>query len=244
MDDRSGPGAGRKTPTPLLLIEDDVRLASLTAEYLEKNGFSVSRIATGKEGLKRALREKFEILLLDLMLPDLGGIELCRKLREHSDIPIIMLTARGEEADRVLGLETGADDYMPKPFSPRELLARINALLRRYDGRSGPEAKILTVGDLVLDPGGHRATLGGVPLDLTPYEFLLLTALAGHPGRVLSRDRLLDMIRGQEDESFDRSIDVHISRLRHKLGDDARRPRRIRTIRGAGYQYLDGDGTC
>lgn len=244
MDDSPKSGTDRNTPAPLLLIEDDVRLASLTAEYLEKNGFSVTRATTGKEGLKRALREKFELVLLDLMLPDLGGIDLCRKLRDHSDIPVIMLTARGEEADRVLGLETGADDYMPKPFSPRELLARINALLRRYDGRMGPETKTVTVGDLVLDPGAHLATLGGVPLDLTSYEFLLLTALAEHPGRVLSRDRLLDMVRGPEDESFDRSIDVHISRLRHKLGDDARCPRRIRTIRGTGYQYLDSAETC
>lgn len=244
MDDRPDSGAGRKTPGRLLLIEDDIRLASLTAEYLERNGFTVTRVTSGKEGLKRALRENFDLLLLDLMLPDLGGIDLCRELRDHSDIPVIMLTARGEEADRVLGLETGADDYMPKPFSPRELMARINALLRRYDRRAGPEEKIVSVGDLVVDSGAHRATLGGVPLDLTPYEFLLLTALAGHPGRVLSRDRLLDMIRGPDDESFDRSIDVHISRLRHKLGDDARHPRRIRTIRGRGYQYLDSDERC
>jgi two-component system response regulator RstA len=222
----------------LLMIEDDVRLAGLTREYLERNGIVVSWEADGERGLQRALRQRFDAVLLDLMLPGRGGISVCQRLREHSDVPILMITARGEEADRVLGLEIGADDYLPKPFSPRELLARIRSAVRRARGQAGPRSALVRVGDLVLDSGTMRVTANGVLLELTSYEFALLQALAERAGQVLSRERLMELARGSAEEAFDRSIDVHISRLRQKLGDDPRNPQRIRTVRGVGYQYL------
>ena len=221
-----------------LLVEDDVRLADLTREYLTRHGLVVSVVHDGEEALAEALARRFDVVLLDLMLPGLGGMEICRRLRERSDVPVIMLTARGEEADRVMGLEIGADDYVAKPFSSRELLARIRAQVRRARGRAGPKIHAVEVDGLALDPGTHAATLDGELLDLTSYEFALLLALAEAAGRVLSRERLIELAGGSPDESFDRSIDVHVSRLRQKLGDDPRNPRRIRTVRGAGYQLL------
>jgi DNA-binding response OmpR family regulator len=172
------------------------------------------------------------------MLPGLDGLGVCRELRGRSDVPIIVLTARGEEADRVMGLELGADDYLAKPFSPRELLARIRAQVRRARGQAGPAARPVRVGGLHLDPGGLRATLDGRELPLTAYEFTLLRVLAERAGQVLSRERLLELAQGSAEEAFDRSIDVHISRLRAKLGDDPRRPRWLKTVRGAGYQLV------
>jgi len=225
----------------VLLVEDDERLAALTREYLERHGVAVSLARDGPAGLKAALGGKHDVVLLDVMLPGLDGLAVCQRIRERSDVPIIMITARGEEADRVLGLEIGADDYVPKPYSARELLARIRAAVRRARGRSGPRSRTVSVGELVLDPGARAARLAGRNLDLTGYEFSLLYALAERAGRVLSRDRLMELARGSAEESFDRSIDVHISRLRLKLGDDSRRPRLIRTVRGVGYQYA-GDG--
>jgi two-component system response regulator RstA len=224
-----------------LLVEDDARLADLTRQYLERHGVVVSVAADGARGLELALRERFDVVLLDLMLPGRDGIEICQRLREHSDVPILMVTARGEEADRVLGLEIGADDYLAKPFSPRELLARIHALVRRARGRAGPRVRPLTAGDLVLDPGARTATLAGRALELTGYEFALLYALCERAGRVLGREQLMELARGSADEAFDRSIDVHVSRLRQKLGDDARHPRRIKTVRGVGYQLAVGE---
>jgi two-component system response regulator RstA len=224
----------------VLLIEDDQRLAALTKDYLERHGLVVSVASDGALGLEDALRYRFDAILLDLMLPGLGGLEVCRRVRERSDVPIIMLTARGEEADRVLGLELGADDYVPKPFSARELLARLHAVVRRARGQSGPRREVVSVGDLVLDPGTHCATHHGQELVLTSYEFALLYALAERAGRVLSRETLMDLAGRGGDESFDRSIDVHISRLRRKLGDDPHQPRLIRTIRGLGYQLMSG----
>ena len=224
----------------VLLIEDDVRLATLTRDYLERHGLVVSMAHDGGQGLDEALRHRFDLILLDLMLPTVGGVEVCRRVRERSDVPIIMITARGEEADRVLGLELGADDYVPKPFSARELLARIHAVLRRVRGQSGPHHEIVTVGDLVLDPGAHRATMAGQPLPLTSYEFALLYALAERAGRVLGRETLMELAGRGGDESFDRSIDVHVSRLRRKLGDDPHQPTLIRTVRGLGYQLMTG----
>ena len=221
-----------------LMVEDDARLAQLTAEYLERHGLVVTVVHDGVAGLEQARRHRFDVLLLDLMLPGMDGVELCRRLRQRSDMPVIMLTARGEEADRVLGLEMGADDYMPKPFSPRELLARIRAVVRRARGQSGPRSEVVAVEDLVLDPGTHCATLDGRDLELTGYEFSLLQALARRAGRVLAREQLMELARGNAEEAFDRSVDVHISRIRQKLGDDPRRPRRIKTIRGVGYKYL------
>jgi two-component system response regulator RstA len=226
----------------VLMVEDDNRLASLTAEYLERHNVLVSLAARGDAGLEEARRQRFDVVLLDIMLPGISGIELCQRLREHSDVPVIMITARGEEADRVLGLEIGADDYIAKPFSPRELLARVRALVRRARGRVGPSTRPVRVGDLELDPGARTAALSGVVLDLTAYEFSLLYALVERAGRVLSREQLMELARGSAEEAFDRSIDVHISRLRQKLGDDSRRPQRIKTVRGVGYQYaLEAD---
>ncbi len=227
--------------TRVLLVEDDERLATLTAEYLEGHGLGVTRVARGDRGLSEALAQRFDCVLLDVMLPGLDGIELCRQLRQQSDVPIIMITARGEEADRVLGLELGADDYLSKPFSPRELLARIRALVRRARGKVGPTTRTLAAGDLVLDPAARRATLGAEELDLTSYEFSLLYVLVERAGRVLSREQLMELARGSAEDAFDRSIDVHVSRLRQKLGDDSRRPRRIKTVRGVGYQYVADD---
>ena len=221
-----------------LMVEDDARLAQLTREYLERHGLVVTVVHDGTTGLEEASRHRFDVLLLDLMLPGLDGVELCRRLRRRSDVPVIMTTARGEEADRVLGLEMGADDYVPKPFSPRELLARIRAVVRRARGQAGPRAEVITVDDLLLDPGTHTATLAGRDLSLTGYEFALLAALARRAGRVLAREQLMELARGNAEEAFDRSVDVHISRIRQKLGDDPRHPRRIKTIRGVGYQFL------
>jgi two-component system OmpR family response regulator len=220
-----------------LLVEDDVRLARLTAEYLAGHGVVVTHVGDGRRGLEEALRGRWDVLLLDLMLPGRDGLEICREVRARSDVPIIVLTARGEEADRVMGLELGADDYVSKPYSARELLARIRAVTRRAQGRAGPRSDAVAVGRLRLDPAGRRATLDGEELALTGYEFDLLRALAEQAGRILSREQLMERVRGSADEAFDRSIDVHVSRLRQKLGDDPKRPRLIKTVRGVGYVF-------
>ncbi len=225
-------------PIRVLLVEDDARLAALTQAYLERHGVGVVVAPDGDRGLDEARRVRFDAVLLDLMLPGRSGLEVCQQLRAHSDVPVIMITARGEEADRVLGLEMGADDYLPKPFSPRELLARIRAQVRRARGELGSHSRSLTVGDLRLDGGSRTAVLDGHELDLTSYEFSLLYALVERAGRVLGREQLMELVKGTAEESFDRSIDVHVSRLRHKLGDGARQ--RIKTIRGVGYQYAAG----
>jgi len=225
------------TAIQVLLIEDDARLAGLTREYLEKHGVAVRIAPDGPSGLRDALRTRFDCVLLDLMLPGLDGMEVCRRLRERSDVPVLMLTARGEEADRVMGLESGADDYLAKPFAARELLARVRALVRRARGQVGPPRRTVVVGALVLDPAERTARFRGRELGLTSYEFSLLLALAERAGRVLSREQLMELAKGSIEESFDRSIDVHVSRLRQKLGDDPRRPALIKTVRGVGYQY-------
>jgi two-component system, OmpR family, response regulator len=223
------------SPVLALLIEDDLRLAALTGEYLEGHGVAVVHVADGRRGLSEALSGRFDVVLLDLMLPGKDGLEVCRELRARSDVPVIVLTARGEEADRVMGLELGADDYLAKPFSPRGLLARTRAVVRRARGRAGPARTAVRVGGLVLDPGAMRATLDGKEIALTGYEFALLEALARRAGRVLSREQLMELAKGSAEEAFDRSVDVHVSRLRQKLGDDPKRPRLIKTVRGAGY---------
>lgn len=225
----------------LLLVEDDRRLAALTREYLESHGAVVTVVEDGNRGLDEALRGRFDAVLLDLMLPGKDGLEVCRELRARSDVPVIVLTARGEEADRVMGLELGADDYLAKPFSPRELLARIRAVVRRAKGRAGPARGILRVGGLLVDPGSRRVTLEGRDVALTGYEFALLEALARRAGRVLSREQLMELARGSAEEAFDRSVDVHVSRLRQKLGDDPKRPRLIKTVRGSGYVLAEDD---
>ena len=225
-----------------LLVEDDDRLAALTAEYLERYGVAVVRVADGDAALREAARVAYDVILLDLMLPGCDGLDVCRQVRARADTPILMLTARDEEADRVLGLELGADDYLVKPDSARELLARIRAAVRRARGQAGPSDRLLTVGPLTLNPATRVATLAGRALDLTTYEFALLRALAERPGRVLSREQLLEIAKGNAEEAFDRSIDVRISRLRHKLGEDPRRPSMLRTIRGAGYALAVEEG--
>ena len=195
----------------------------------------VTIAADGASGLAEALRQTYDVVLLDLMLPKMSGTEVCRELRRLSDVPIVMVTALGDEPERVAGLELGADDYVVKPFSSAELLARIRAAVRRYRGQAGPSTRPVRVGRLELDPARLAATLGGRPLDLTSYEFALLHALAERAGRVLGREHLLDLVKGSAEEAFDRSVDGHISRLRRKLGDDPKHPRLLKTIRGAGY---------
>lgn len=229
--------SGTEATITALLVEDDDRLARLLTDYLGGHGVIVSREADGERGLREALARRWDVVLLDLMLPGRSGLEICRELRTRSDVPVIILTARGEEADRVLGLELGADDYLAKPFSPRELLARIRAQVRRARGQVGPSSRTIEVGPLRIDPSAHAATLAGRELELTGYEFTLLRVLAERAGRVLSREQLLDLARGNAEEAFDRSIDVHVSRLRQKLGDDARHPRWLKTVRGVGYLF-------
>ena len=225
----------------VLLIEDDTRLAQLTARYLESHGVLVTITGDGIEGQAEALRRQYDCVVLDLMLPGKDGLDITRALRARTDVPIVMVTARVEEADRVLGLEVGADDYVPKPFSPRELLARIRATVRRVRGQAGPAQQTIQVGGLVLDPQRMAVTLDGRSIDVTAYEFAILRALAQRPGRVLSREQLLDLAKGSAELSFDRSIDVHVSRLRAKLGDDSRSPKILKTVRGAGYLLAGGE---
>jgi DNA-binding response OmpR family regulator len=219
----------------ILLIEDDRRLAEMVSEYLGEAGFRVAVATEGRAGLERLTREPYDALVLDLMLPDMDGLEVCRQLRPKSDIPVLMLTARGEAMDRVVGLEIGADDYLPKPFEPRELLARLRAILRRR--QPGGPANALRFGRLEIDRDARVVRVDGVERGLTGHQFTLLVALAEKAGRVLSRDALMDLVKGEPLEAFDRSIDVHISRIRAAIEDDPKRPRRILTVRGAGYVF-------
>ncbi|MCA9620788.1 MAG: response regulator transcription factor [Myxococcales bacterium] len=225
------------TSPSVVYIEDDDKLGRLTAKYLERHGLEVRLVAEPREGIATVLRERPDVVLLDIMLPGMDGFEVCRELRARVDIPIIMVTARDEEADRVMGLEGGADDYIAKPFSSRELLARIRAQTRRARGASGPAEGEVVVGSVRIDGVSRRATIGGELLALTTYEFDLLRVFAERAGRVLTREQLVDLVRGNAEEAFDRSIDVHISHLRKKLGDDPRKPRIIKTVRGVGYLF-------
>jgi DNA-binding response OmpR family regulator len=225
----------------VLLVEDDAKLARLTREYLEQQGLRVTRVADGPSAIREGLRDDVDIVVLDLMLPGADGFDVCRELRRASHVPIIAVTARVDVADRVLGLELGADDYLTKPFVARELLARIHAVTRRAQGKAGPPPREIRVGRLVVDVAAMSATLDGQALALTSYEFALLRVFADHPGRVLSRERLLELAKGNADDAFDRSIDVRISRLRQKLGDDSRHPALLKTIRGSGYVLTTGE---
>jgi DNA-binding response OmpR family regulator len=219
----------------ILLIEDDARLAEMVRDYLGEAGFRVSRAANGGEGLAMHGREPFDAIVLDLMLPDMDGLKVCSQIRARAATPILMLTARGDAMDRVVGLEMGADDYLPKPFEPRELLARLKAILRRSKGERKGQA--LRFGRLEIDRDAREVRLDGEPRTLTGYQFELLLALAEHAGRVMSRDSLMDILKAEPLEAFDRSIDVHISRIRAAIEDDPKKPRRVITVRGAGYVF-------
>lgn len=219
----------------ILLIEDDTRLAGMVRDYLGGAGFRVDHAASGSQGLAMSERIVFDALVLDLMLPDMNGLDVCRAIRAKAATPILMLTARGDAMDRIVGLELGADDYLPKPFEPRELLARLRAILRRGRGAAGSE--ILRFGRLEIDAAARQARLDGAACDLTSTQFDLLLTLAQHAGRVMSREALMDAVKGAALEAFDRSIDVHISRIRAVIEDDAKAPRRVITVRGAGYVF-------
>jgi len=230
-----------EAPIKVLYVEDDQRLATLTVRYLEGSGLHVTWVTTGPQAIAEVARRQFDVILLDLMLPGRDGMDVCRELRTRVDVPIIMVTARKDEVDRVLGLDAGADDYVTKPFSSRELVSRVRAIVRRARGLVGPQLKSIRIGAITIDPVRMRVTIGGRKVELTGYEFALLKVLAERTGRVLSREQLLDLAKGGAEEAFDRSIDVQISRLRQKLGDDARQPRYLKTIRGSGYVLVSGE---
>lgn len=219
----------------VLIIDDDARLAAMLSDYLTTNGYSVATAGSGRGGVESLRRRPPAAVILDVMLPDIDGFETCRQIRAFSDVPVLMLTAKGEETDRIVGLELGADDYLPKPFNPRELLARLKAILRR---RGAAESRrILRFGRLEIDPGSRSVRIDGGERQLTSHQFDLLVALAENAGRTLSREQLMDLVKGEELEAFDRSIDVHVSRIRAAIETDPKTPRRLITVRGAGYVF-------
>ncbi len=219
----------------ILLIEDDPRLAEMVRNYLGGAGFHITIAGRGDRAIALHARDAFDAIILDLMLPDMDGLDVCRQIRTRAATPILMLTARGDAMDRVVGLEMGADDYLPKPFEPRELLARLKAILRR--GSSERKAEVLRFGRLEIDTGARQVLLGGEACNLTSHQFALLLVLAQHAGRVMSRDAIMNLLKNENLEAFDRSIDVHISRIRAAIEDDPKRPRRVITVRGAGYVF-------
>ena len=221
----------------VLLVDDDTRLAGMVSAYLDAAGFVIEKAASGKAAFDALARARFDAVILDLMLPDCDGLDLCRRIRAQSDVPVLMLTARGEETDRIVGLELGADDYLPKPFNPRELLARLRAVLRRNRNSSQSTKQVMCFGRLQIDPGSRSVRVDGRDRTMTSYQFDLLVALARNAGVVLNRDRLLDLVKGEELDAFDRSIDVHVSRIRSAIEDDPKHPRRIITVRGSGYVF-------
>ncbi len=227
----------------ILIIDDDHKLAAMLADYLRPRGIAADSAGDGSRGLALAGRGGYDAVVLDVMLPDLDGFEVCRRLRAASDVPVLMLTARGDPEDRVVGLELGADDYLPKPFDPRELLARLHAIMRRRAG-AATAAPVLRFGRLEIDAGARQVRRDGGVCPLTAYQFDILLLLARNAGRVLSRDVILERLRHSSHEAFDRSIDVHVSRIRAAIEDDPSRPRRLVTVRGAGYQFarLPEDG--
>ena len=226
--------------TRLLIVDDDVKLAGLLRDYLEPLGYSIDIVYNGKDGLQAALQGSYDAVILDIMLPGMNGLDVLREIRKQSSVPILMLTALGDEPDRIAGLEVGADDYLPKTFSTRELLARLRAVLRR-SFQTAQQQQIsreapLSVGELWIDPSARSASMAGKPLILTFVEYQILVALARSVGRVKTREQLLLEVADRDFEVFDRSIDVHVSSLRRKLGDDAKNPRYIETVRSAGYR--------
>jgi len=227
---------------PILVVEDDRNIAALVEQYLVREGFSVLRAADGPTGLTFARREKPSLVILDVMLPGKDGWEVCRELRRDSDVPILMLTARADEMDRVVGLSIGADDYVVKPFSPRELVERVKAILRRTKGRPEPQSGVQEFGPIRLDPDMHSVTMQGEPVALTPSEFKLLQTLMGYPGKVFTRGELLDHLYSDGGEVIDRVIDVHMGKLRQKLEPNPSQPRYLVTVHGVGYRLCDEEG--
>ncbi|MDP1527849.1 MAG: response regulator transcription factor [Rhodoferax sp.] len=228
---------------PLLMIEDDARLAGMVSEYLAQSGFAVAHAADASDGLARLQSHETppQLIILDLMLPDMDGLEVCRRIRALpgtlAQTPILMLTAKGDPMDRIIGLEMGADDYLPKPFEPRELLARIRAILRRRSDNNPLPSGQMTFGSLAIDRDARTVTVNGQLCELTSYQFDLLVTLAERAGRVLTRDQIMEAVRGRELEAFDRSIDVHMGRIRAAIEVDPKNPKRILTVRGVGYVF-------
>ncbi|WP_341908714.1 response regulator transcription factor [Polaromonas sp. YR568] len=230
----------------LLMIEDDTRLATMVGEYLRQSGYGFTHAADGASGLAALEASPPDLVILDLMLPDMDGLEVCRRIKGQSGAgnaahtAVLMLTAKGDPMDRIVGLEIGADDYLPKPFEPRELLARIRAVLRRGGETASAAAgghKVMRFGSLEIDRDARSVSVAGAPCELTSYQFDLLVALAERAGRVLSRDQIMEAVRGRELEAFDRSIDVHMGRIRSAIETDAKDPKRILTVRGVGYVF-------
>lgn len=235
-------------PGKILVVDDELKMVKLVRTYLQAAGFAVLVAYDGQEALTVFRHERPDLVVLDLMLPEIDGLDVARTIRRASDVPIIMLTARAEEADRLIGLELGADDYVVKPFSPRELVARVRAVLRRASTSRPPEAEavrpqVITAGDLTLDLKRREARLSGQPVELTTTQFDLLTVLAQHPGQVFTRMQLLDAVQGEAFEGYERTIDAHIKNLRRALDDDPRAPRYILTVRGVGYKFLEPEAS-
>jgi two-component system alkaline phosphatase synthesis response regulator PhoP len=222
----------------ILVVDDEPKIVKQARDYLEKSGFRVFAASDGKTALAVARHERPDLVVLDLNLPEMDGLDVCRALRRESDVPIIMLTARVEEADRLIGLELGADDYVTKPFSPRELVARVRAVLRRVQG-GVHQPGLIRAGDLEIDLIGHRVTRAGEPIRLTRTEFNLLAVLAQHPGQTFSRAQLLDRLHGVAYDGYDRSVDAHVKNLRRKLETDPSEPRYVLTVYGIGYRFSD-----
>ncbi|UJW80596.1 response regulator [Hydrogenophaga sp. SL48] len=234
------------SPTRLLMIEDDARLAQMVTEYLAQSGYAVIHASDGEKGLEQLPLLQPELVILDLMMPGIDGLEVCRRIRalpnDSARVPVLMLTAKGDPMDRIIGLELGADDYLPKPFEPRELLARIRAVLRRRGEPTGTatatrSTPVLRFGSLEIDRDARTVQVGSGVCDLTSYQFDLLVAMAERAGRVLTRDQIMEAVRGRELEAFDRSIDVHIGRIRNAIEADSKEPKRILTVRGVGYVF-------
>jgi len=223
---------------PILVVDDEPQIARLVRDYLETAGYPVLLAFDGREALAAFRREKPRLVVLDLMLPQMDGLDVARVIRKESDTPIIMLTARVEEADRLIGLELGADDYMTKPFSPRELVARVRAVLRRIEGREHAASRI-EIGDLTIDPDHRAVSVAGRPVELTATEFDLLTVLARHPGRVFSRLDLLERVQGYAYEGYERTIDAHVKNIRQKIEPNPRQPHYIQTVYGVGYKFSE-----
>jgi two-component system phosphate regulon response regulator OmpR len=221
-------------PIRVLLIDDDARLVEMLGDYLRPRGYQVEACGDGESGLAALTRGEPDAVILDVMLPGIDGLEVCRRLRARSQVPILMLTARGDDLDRIVGLELGADDYLPKPFNPRELLARLGAILRRTRGAAPPD-EVLRFGQLEIDRAAREVRVRGQRRDLTGRQFDLLLLLAERAGRVQTREQLMDALKGEVWDSVDRSIDVHVSRIRQLIEDDAKHPRLLQTVRGAGY---------